>query len=200
MRFCRTLSFQNNLKKLFYGTLFILCSFRAESQVQAVSHIDLRQIIGTWYTIAYIPGRLPKDCFSAKAEYKQNLIEGKKEQLIGKFICKKWGDGDWETETLENAIRLPKEAGGKQWWTGTPVDGDLQMDPAWYAPKWVPYWILDLGPSFLVIGGPKKTILVIYSKTPTLPAEMYQQIINKLKIQGYENVEERLVTLQPWYR
>ncbi|MBN1960052.1 MAG: lipocalin family protein [Deltaproteobacteria bacterium] len=63
-----------------------------------------------------------------------------------------------------------------------------KLEVSFFRPFWGDYWIIDLADdySFAVVGHPSRDYLWILSRTPVLDSKEYNQILVRLRAQGYE--------------
>ncbi len=202
------------LKQAFLWTALFLFGWSAKeghadsySGVSSVPKVVLPATLGTWHVIAYLPGRaLPKDCVSAWIQ--NRLYESpEKAEFETQFFCQKDRKSiNSQPKIQTNRVRISRNLYNYRQWKETSLEGRLEMDPGWPARwfiGWVDYWILDVsaedlaGPdAYFVVGGPKRKVLAIYSRLPTLKEATYQQILVRLEAQGYEHLQERMLRLR----
>lgn len=65
---------------------------------------------------------------------------------------------------------------------------NAKLKVSFFRPFWGDYWIIDLGQNYeyAVVGHPGRDYLWILSRTPTMDAKVYSDILGRLKTQGYD--------------
>lgn len=141
------------------------------SPLKVVSFVDLKRYMGTWYEIARYPHRFQEGCAGTSATYSLRddgkvdvLNQCYKEKLNGKLV----------------------KAHGKAWVIDPATNAKLKVSFFW--PFSGHYWIIDLGENYeyAVVGHPDRTYLWILSRTPEMDEQLYNNIIEKLKLQSYD--------------
>jgi apolipoprotein D and lipocalin family protein len=156
------------LLNLFFASIFFTTMAQT---IQPVPYVDLNKYVGKWYEIASFPQRFQKRCNCTTAEYtmtnkgyvivenrcNKDSINGKQSYIKGKaFIQEHSGNAKLIVQFF---------------W---PFKGD--------------YWIIDLAEdySYAVVGNPNKKYLWILCRTPIMNETIYQKIISKLIISGFD--------------
>ena len=149
--------------------------------LQVVERVELKRYLGTWYEVASFPQSFARGCTGSTANY--SLLE----------------DGDIQ---VVNRCRLNALDGEEKVATGRArvVDAatNAKLEVSFFRPFWGDYWIIQLEPDYhyAVVGSPSRDYLWILSRTPHLDDATYEEILAKLKADGYPL--DRLVrTLQP---
>ncbi len=159
---------------------FICVAFSQEKPLPpltVVPSVDLQKYSGTWFEIARLPNSYQKSCTGdVTATY---TIDG--DELIVVNRCRK--ENGEMTEAKGRARRADKE--------GPNSKLEVRFAPAFLSFLrfvWGDYWIIDLADdySFAVIGGPEREYLWILARTKTLPEPTMQEILERIKIQGYD--------------
>ena len=168
-------------KSAFYLFMLVACLsglLRAEVPVRAVQGMDIGRYVGTWHEIARFPNRFQKQCAGdVTANYtpltdgtlrvlnKCRLADGKYEQAVG--VARK-ADPDLPNTVLK--VRFAPK------WL------------AWLPFVWADYWVVALDPEYgyALVGTPDHDYLWVLSRTPTLDAAVYEQLLTKAKAQGYD--------------
>ena len=158
--------------KLAHVVLLLLTTMAVAetAPLRTVEHVDLNRYVGKWYEIARYPNRFEKDCASdVTAEYKI-LSPGKIEVLNS---CRK---ADGKMKVSKGSAKI----------VDTATNAKLKVTFFW--PFYGNYWVIDLAPdySYAVVGEPGRDYLWILSRTPELPAAVYEKIAARLKEQGYD--------------
>lgn len=146
-----------------------------------VPHVDLNRYLGTWYEVAAFPHRFQRGCTGSTATYA--LRDDGEIDVTNR--CR--------VETLDGEEKIAK---GRARVTDRTTNAKLEVTFFW--PFWGDYWIVDLGADYeyAVVGHPSRDYLWILSRAPTLDAAVYDDIVTRLRAQGYE-VERLKRTLQP---
>jgi apolipoprotein D and lipocalin family protein len=139
--------------------------------LQTVPHVDLERYLGTWYEIASFPQRFQRGCTATSATYR--LRE----------------DGDVD---VLNRCRLGSPQGKEKSARGRArvVDraSNARLEVSFFRPFWGQYWIVDLGQDYeyAVVGHPSRDYLWILGRTPAMDPAVYEAIVARLRVQGYE--------------
>ncbi len=172
-------------------TLLILCAYLTLgapvppqggdshlSPVRVVPEVDLKRYCGTWYEIARIPNRFQKDCISdVTATY--SLLEDGTLRVVNR--CRSAGG---EVSEVEGKARRKSDAEPSS-------KLEVRFAPAFlsiFPFVWGKYWIIDLASdySYAVVGEPSREYLWILSRTPVLGPEVYGEILERIRAQGYD--------------
>jgi apolipoprotein D and lipocalin family protein len=143
-----------------------------ESAPAVVPHVDLTRYAGLWYEIARYPNWFqPDDCYNTTATY--SLLPDGTIEVLNQ--CREDGP-EGEPDYARGIARVADpETNAKLkvtfWW---PFTGD--------------YWIIDLGEDYeyAVVSEPRRKYLWILSRTPELPQETYDAILERLRAQGFD--------------
>jgi apolipoprotein D and lipocalin family protein len=135
-----------------------------------VEKVELEKFMGDWYVIAILPNAIEKHAVNGIESYSLN-----------------------EDGTIGITYRFYKETlGGKQkvltpkakvFNQETKAEWRVQM----FKPFWYPYLVVDLADDYryTVIGVPNRKYVWIMSRNPELEEIDYQNILAKLKLDGY---------------
>jgi apolipoprotein D and lipocalin family protein len=145
--------------------------------LQSVPSVDVPRYMGTWHEIAKYPNWFQRKCASStQATY--SLQADGRVQVLNRCKTDK---GEW-TEALGAARQI-----------GGPNSPRLKVR---FAPEWLSfiplvwgdYWIIDLDPDYqwVVVSEPKREYLWILSRTPQMPAAIYQDLLGKLHDRGFD--------------
>ncbi|HZV47975.1 MAG TPA: lipocalin family protein [Thermodesulfovibrionales bacterium] len=139
--------------------------------LKVVSFVDLKRYMGTWYEIARYPHRFQEGCVDSSATY--SLRDDGKVDVLNQ--CYK---GKLDGELVK--------AHGKAWVLDPATNAKLKVSFFW--PFSGHYWIIDLGENYeyAVVGHPDRNYLWILSRTPEMDDQLYNDIIEKLKMQSYD--------------
>ncbi len=149
--------------------------------LQTVPHVDLGRYLGTWYEIASFPQSFQRGCTATTATYSMRP-DGDIDVLNR---CRK-GSLDGKEDSARGRARVVDKA------------TNAKLEVSFFRPFWGDYWIIDLGSDYeyAVVGHPSRDYLWILSRKPTMDDAVYQGILARLRVQGYE-VERLNRTLQP---
>lgn len=149
----------------------MLTSIAMSQTLKTVPYVDLKKYAGKWYEIASLPQRFQKGCNCTTAEYtltdkdfvkvenrcKKDSVNGKQSYIKGKAFV------------VENS-------------------GNAKLKVQFFWPFRGKYWIIDLAEdySYAVVGHPNRKYLWILSRTPKMNETTYQQIISRIKENGFD--------------
>ena len=158
-----------------------LADRQKEPELVTVPYVDLNKYIGQWYEIASFPQSFTKGCTGTTADYsfKKN----------GKI-------------RVENTCFLNSLEGKKKVAVGTAEVADkktnAKLKVSFFWPFKGDYWIIELGQNYeyAVVGHPDRDYLWILSRTPQMDENLYQELLMKVKAQGYD-LSPLQRTLQP---
>jgi apolipoprotein D and lipocalin family protein len=133
--------------------------------------VDLKRYIGTWYEIARFPNSFQEGCVGTSATY--TLREDGKINVLNQ--CRRG--------TLNGEISSAK---GTAWVVDEKTNAKLKVSFFW--PFSGHYWIIDLGENYeyAVVGHPDRKYLWILSRSLEMDEELYNRIIERLKLQLYD--------------
>jgi len=149
----------------------------APSPVTPIPSLDVPRYMGTWYEIARYPNRFQKNCAgSTTATYR--LRPDKTVEVINR--CRR-ADG-----RLDEAIGSARQLGAPD----APTL-EVRFAPEWLSllpMVWGDYWVIDLDPDYQLaaVSDPRRKYLWILSRTPTVPDETYQALLERLARQGFD--------------
>ncbi|WP_460893916.1 lipocalin family protein [Rufibacter soli] len=148
------------------GALY--AAFRPQpAPLATVPSVDMARYGGTWYEIASFPQRFQRGCQCTQAQY--TLKEGYVEV---KNTCHKNG-------------RLTGITG-----KAFPVAGshNTKLKVQFFWPLRGDYWILDLDPDYahVLVGTPDRKSLWILARATTLPAPVFQQLVQRAQQLGFD--------------
>ncbi|NLI45717.1 MAG: lipocalin family protein [Acidobacteria bacterium] len=169
------------MRWLTIGTL--LCLTAAHSQAappRVVDRVDLTRYAGTWYEIARYPNFFQKQCAGGTTATYELRPDGKI-TVINR--CREQ-DGD------------TSEARGKAWVVDRATNAKLKVQFFW--PFSGAYWVIELDPDYrwAVVGHPDRKYLWILSRTPALEPAVYDDILRRIAVQGYD-LKPIITTPQP---
>jgi apolipoprotein D and lipocalin family protein len=140
-------------------------------ELQTVPRIDLGRYVGTWYEIANFPQSFQRGCTATTATY--TLRDDGQIDVVNR--CRKGSPEGPEKVATGRARVVDRSSNAK-------------LEVSFFRPFWGDYWIIDLGADYeyAVVGHPGRDYLWILSRTPTMKAEVYAAIVQRLAAAGYE--------------
>ena len=159
-----------------YTTLLLLlmssCSTSHSSPVKTVDYVDINRFMGKWYVIANIPTFIEKGAYNAIETYTWNDEEDRLDVEF-KFNLDSF-DGK-EKSYPQKAFIYNKK-----------TYAEWRIQPFW--PLKFAYLITDLASdySYTVIAVPNRKNVWIMARTPTLPENVYQEILGNLRAQSFD--------------
>jgi apolipoprotein D and lipocalin family protein len=140
-------------------------------ELQTVPHVDLARYLGTWYEIANFPQSFQRGCTATTATY--TLRDDGQIDVVNR--CRK-GSPDGPEKGARGRARI------------VDATSNAKLEVSFFRPFWGDYWIIDLGDDYeyAVVGHPGRDYLWILSRTPTMKADVYDAIVQRLAAQGYE--------------
>ncbi len=138
---------------------------------QTVARVDLGRYVGTWYEIASFPQSFQRGCTATTATY--TLRDDGQIDVVNR--CRK-GSPDGPEKVARGRARVVDPS------------SNAKLEVSFFRPFWGDYWIVDLGPDYeyAVVGHPGRDYLWILSRTPTMKSGVYDAIVQRLAVQGYE--------------
>jgi apolipoprotein D and lipocalin family protein len=152
--------------------LFIFMTTIDQAQtLQTVPGVDLKKYAGKWFEIASYPQYFQKGCNCTTAEY--TLSE--KGYVIVENRCNKDSVNGKQSYIKGKAF---VEKGS----------GNAKLKVQFFWPFKAKYWIIDLADdySYAVVSHPNKKYLWVLSRTSKMEDTVYQQIISRLKMKGFD--------------
>jgi apolipoprotein D and lipocalin family protein len=153
---------------LFYS---MLVGCQTTRPIHTVESVDLKRFMGDWYVIASIPTFIEKDAYNALESYRLDP-DG---TIATTFRFNKGGlDGPQKEYTPRGFVK------------DTESNAVWGMQFIW--PVKAEYRIIYLTDDYTqtVIGRSKRDYVWIMARTPKIPAEDYQRILQFIKNQGYQ--------------
>jgi apolipoprotein D and lipocalin family protein len=137
-----------------------------------MDYVDMQRYGGVWYEIARFPNLFQPVEHLAGTDTYEFLPNGDIKVTYG-----------WREKSVDGP---PKKMEGKAWIDDRKTNAKLKVQFFW--PIAADYWILEVGPEYeyTVIGYPDRSLLWIMARTPTLPEDTYNGILERLKAQGYD--------------
>ena len=156
----------------FFTLLLVMTTTTLNAQtLQTVPNVDLNKYAGKWFEIASYPQRFQKGCHCTTAEYtlsekgyvivenrcNRDSVKGKQSYIKGKAFVEK-------------------------------NSGNAKLKVQFFWPFKGKYWIIDLANdySYAVVSHPNKKYLWILSRTSKMDSIVYQGIISRLKLKGFD--------------
>lgn len=144
---------------------------RLPEQIQPVDHFNLERYLGTWYEIARLDHSFERGLSKVSAEY--SLREDGGVRVVNRGYAAK--NGSW------------KQAEGTASFVGRPDQGFLKV--SFFGPFYGAYVIFDLDHAqyrYALVCGPNRAYLWILARTPTLPAETMERLIERAAALGFD--------------
>jgi apolipoprotein D and lipocalin family protein len=143
-----------------------------QQPMQTVPHVDLPRYMGDWYVIANIPYFAEKDCLDSIESYALRP-DGK---IDNWFTCRQ-KSFDAPMKRKANALATVKDSASNATWV-----------VRFFKVISVKYLILDLDANYqwVAVGHPSRKYGWVMSRSKSLPDQTYQQILARLKDQGYD--------------
>lgn len=164
------------MKKLFFALLLIslllIPACRTMKPIKTETNVDLDRFMGDWYVVANIPTFIEKDAWNAVETYKR----GKGNRIETTFTFNKGGpDGPVKTYTPVGFVK-EDDASNAVW----------GMRFVW--PIKAEYLILHVDGDYqeTIIGRHKRDYVWIMARTPDLPEERLQALIDMAVAEGYD--------------
>jgi len=184
----------NTLKKLnkcIHRTLLLgsLPFFSAQAQaadLKLVPYVDIPRYMGDWHVIANIPNFIEKDCIASVESYALRP-DG---QIDNWFVCHK---ADGSERRLTSLAWIKDHQTQAEWRVRFNWDTFFGNIPI---PIHFGYYVIDLDAqnySYTVVGHPSRNLLWIMSRSKTMNDPLYQEILRRVKAQGYDT--SRIVRL-----
>lgn len=147
-----------------------------QTEVKAVSSVDLKRYAGKWFEIARYPNKFQKDCVgNTTADYA--LKDGDKIEVLNSCVTK---DGRIDKAKGEGKI------------TDKVSNAKLEVR---FAPGFLSflsairgeYWIIDLDSDYqyAAVGDPKREYLWILSRQPEMNDATYQNILRRVEVMRF---------------
>jgi len=163
------------------GLFTMLTADEKQDKQKLVDYVDLDRFMGDWFVIANIPTSFEKGAVNAIENYTWNP---EKEIVEVSFDYR---DGSPEGK--------PKHMTQKGFIHNKETNAEWRVQPVW--PLKLGYLIIDLADdySYTVIGVPSRKYLWIMARDSSLPYDIYQSILTKVKKQGYDLDKIQMITL-----
>ena len=135
---------------------------------ETVSFVDLNRYLGKWYEIASIPTWFQRGCAKTEANYSLN------------------NDGTIKVVNICVRDEQESKAVGEAYVAVRLTNSKLKVTFFW--PFYGDYWIFDLHQDYewALVGGRDGKTLWILSREKTMPDVTYSQILDKIKVLGFD--------------
>jgi apolipoprotein D and lipocalin family protein len=157
------------------------CTRPTHPPLQPVAQVDLPRFMGSWYVIGNIPTPIEREAYNAVERYARNA-DG---TIATTFTFRKGGfDGPEKTYRPKGFVL---DASGAVW----------GMQFLW--PVKAEYLIVELDRDYryTVIARNKRDYLWIMAREPQLDEEIYQKLLQRMQVAGYDVSQVRKVP-QRW--
>lgn len=146
-------------------------SSSTSGNLETVDRVDIERYMGTWYEIARYPNTFEQGCSGVTAEY--TLLDNGRVRVVN--ICRE-SDGRRVKRAIEGFAMVADRS------------TNAKLMVYFFFPFGAPYWILDLDEDYryAVVGEPTRQFLWVLSRTPTLDAQTYHGILQRLSEKGYD--------------
>jgi apolipoprotein D and lipocalin family protein len=153
----------------------------SQPPLQVAPSVDLARYAGKWYEIARLPNRFQRDCATNTTATYTLRPDGK---ITVVNECRK---ADGHLKSAKGTARVADSKGP-----------NTKLKVTFFWPFSGNYWIIDLDPEYrwVVVGEPGRDYLWILCREPRMEDAIYNQIIERVKQQGYE-VGRLMKTAQP---
>ena len=149
--------------------------------LQAVSPFELQRYLGHWYEIARLDHSFERGLSQVTADYSLRDDGGVRVINRGYSAANK----EW------------KQAEGKAYFVGPADRGHLKV--SFFGPFYGAYVVLELdqaGYQYSLICGPDRSYLWILARTPSLPPEVKQRLLDKAAALGFDTSQLLFVEQQ----
>lgn len=149
------------------------------ADMQTVAELDLERYLGTWYEIARFPHRFERGLVNVTATYNP-LPDGK-------------------IEVINRGIRDGEEsiAKGKAWRPDPNEPGRLKVSFFWIFASDYKVFVLDEDYQYAMVTSSSKNYLWILARTPTLDEQVYEQLLQTARDNGFD-LSQLIKVPQDW--
>ncbi len=164
---------QKSIVIISFISLFLGCSGQKNMiDKSVVKELDLSKYLGTWYEIARFDHRFERGLVGVTANYSM-LPDGKIKVLNSGY--KNSLDGEYE-EAIGKA-KIPN-----------PEDEPAKLKVSFFWIFYADYYVLELDGNYqwAVIGSSSDKYLWILSRTPQLPSDVYNDLLQRIEQRGYD--------------
>ena len=150
----------------------------AQDGPETVSALDLARYEGRWYEVVRKPNRFQKACASDVLVQYTRRSDGRID------VFNQCSEEDGAIRSVTGVARIPEPE-------SHPARLEVRFAPAFlsFLPMvWADYWVIDLDPDYrwAVVGGPDREYLWVLSRTPSMPRETLDGIVQRAQSQGYD--------------
>ncbi len=150
----------------------------AAAALETVEDVDLDRYMGRWHQIALLPNRFQAMCEAETTATYSPLPDGRVRVVNA---CR---DEGGTLQRAEGVARLNAEY-------DDPARLEVRFAPAWlgFLPfVWGDYWILALEPDYsaVLVGAPDRDYLWVLARTPRIPRETYERLLDVARGQGFD--------------
>ncbi len=162
--------------------LILLLLSGCSKDFNTVDRVELDRFMGDWYVIAILPNPIEKNAVNGIESYALN-----DDGSIAVTYKYRKGTPDGKEKVLRPKGKVYNKVSNAEW--------RIQL----FKPFWSKYLIVYLDEDYLytAIGVPSRKFLWIMSRTPSVPQDAYNVIIDKLKAEGY-NTNKIIQMPQKW--
>jgi apolipoprotein D and lipocalin family protein len=156
----------------FFSLLLVMTITTLNAQkLQTVPNVDLNKYAGKWYEIASYPQIFQKGCHCTTAEYTRS----EKGYMIVENRCNR-DSVNGKQSYIKGKAFVEKNS------------GNAKLKVQFFWPFKAKYWIIDLADdySYAVVSHPNKKYLWILSRKSKMDDKVYQEIISRLKLKGFD--------------
>jgi apolipoprotein D and lipocalin family protein len=160
------------LMGLFF-TLSWLNVFAAGRELRTVSYVDVERYVGKWYAVSSLPQFFTRKCVAQTAEY--GVISSQEISVLNTCLRKDGFNNIRGQAVVTNAATNAElEVSFNTFWTRLfRVKGDYNIIK------------LDKDYKYVLIGSRNRKSLWIMSRTPTIPADVYEAYVKEAKELGF---------------
>jgi apolipoprotein D and lipocalin family protein len=158
------------------------CQSMSKQPLETVDYVDIERFMGDWYVIAHVPTFIDDNAYNAVESYSLNQ-DG---TIATTFRFREGGfDGKLKTYYPKGFI------------TDTDTNAVWGMQFVW--PIKADYRIVHLAENYeqTIIGRTKRDYVWIMARTPQIPAEDYQAMMQQISEMGYDISEVKKIP-QRW--
>lgn len=145
--------------------------------VTPIASLDVPRYMGVWYEIAKYPNRFQKQC-AGDTTARYTLQPGRTVQVINR--CRR-ADGQ-----ADQAVGSARQLGAAD-----SPKLEVRFAPRWLSllpMVWGDYWVIDLDADYQLaaVSEPKREFLWILARTPSVPRQAYDALLERLERQGFD--------------
>jgi len=145
-----------------------------------VEHVDLARYVGRWYELARYPNSFEKDHDWVTADYTV-LPDGKIGVLNRGHTPQGWKEIKGSAEVV-------------------PGSGNARLKVTFIWPLKGDYWVIALDEKdyrWAIVGEPRRKYLWVLSREPEMDETLYQQLLKKIALLGYDPAKLRRTEQKP---